>query len=60
MSDLDQLIRAEARELHRHRAAGGSDEYLDEREKHFVRLYGIGAKDAIYKYMHELQEGVAE
>ena len=60
MTDLDQLIRAEARELHRHRAAGGSDDYLDQRERQFVRLYGSGSKDAIYKYMHELQEGTAE
>jgi len=60
VSDRDQLIRAEARELHRQRAAGGSEEYNDEREKHFVRLYGVGSKDAIYKYMQALQEGTAE
>jgi hypothetical protein len=55
-----QLIRAEARELHRHRAAGGSDEYVQARELVLNRLYGFGAKNAVREYMKQIKEGNAE
>jgi hypothetical protein len=55
-----QLIRAEARELHRHRAAGGSDEYVQARAAILDRLYGVGAKNAVREYMKQIKEGNAE
>jgi hypothetical protein len=56
----DQLIRAEARELHRHRAAGGSNEYVQARAAILDRLYGLGAKDAVREYMKQIKEGNSE
>jgi hypothetical protein len=55
-----QLIRAEAREMHRHRALGGSDEYIKKRAAMLDRLYGPGAKDAVREYMKQIKEGTAE
>jgi hypothetical protein len=57
---MTQLIRAEAREMHRHRAAGGSDEYIKKRAAMLDRLYGAGAKDAVREYMRQIKEGTAE
>jgi hypothetical protein len=56
----NQLIRAEAREMHRHRAAGGSDDYIKKRAAMLDRLYGPGAKDAVREYMRQIKEGTAE
>jgi hypothetical protein len=56
----DQLIRAEARELHRHRAAGGSNDYVQARAAILDRLYGPGAKNAVREYMKQIKEGAAE
>lgn len=56
MSDRNQLIRAEARELARHRAAGGSDDYLRKREQVLGRLYGFGSRDVIRELMKRIKE----
>lgn len=60
MTDTERLIRAEARELHRHRALGGSDEYVQARAAILDRLYGVGAKAAVREYMKQIKEGTAE
>lgn len=56
MSDRTKLIRAEARELARHRAAGGSDDYLRKRAQIVDRLYGPGARDAIRVLMKTIEQ----
>lgn len=56
MSDRNQLIRAEARELARHRAAGGSDDYLRKRALVVDRLYGSGSRDVIREIMKTIKE----
>ena len=60
MADTDQLIRAEARELARHRALGGGDEYLKRRALVVDRLYGQGARDAIREQMKTIREEDAQ
>ena len=56
MSDRNQLIKAEARELARHRAAGGSDDYLRKRAQVVDRLYGPGSRDVIRELMKRIKE----
>ena len=56
MSDRAQLIKAEARELARHRAAGGSDDYLRKRAQVVDRLYGPGSRDVIIELMKRIKE----
>ena len=56
MNDRNQLIRAEARELARHRAAGGSDDYLRKRAQVVDRLYGPGSRDVIRELMKRIKE----
>lgn len=56
MSDRARLIRAEARELARHRAAGGSDDYLRSRAPVVDRLYGPGARDEIRELMKTIED----
>jgi hypothetical protein len=46
--------------MHRHRAAGGSDDYIKKRAAMLYRLYGAGAKDAVMEYMRQIKEGTAE
>jgi hypothetical protein len=60
MHHVDQLIRAEARELHRHRALGGPEDYVQARAKMLDALYGKGAREAVKAYMIEIKEGRAE
>lgn len=50
------LLRAEARELVRHRAAGGSDDYVKKRALVVNKLYGEGARDAIRELMKRMKE----
>lgn len=56
MSDRNQLIKAEARELARHRAAGGSDDYLRRRAQVVDRLYGPGSRDVMRELMKRIKE----
>jgi len=56
MSDRNQLIKAEARELARHRAAGGSDDYLRNRAQVVDRLYWPGSRDVIRELMKRIKE----
>jgi len=56
MSDRNQLIKAEARELARHRAAGGSDDYLRSRAQVVDRLYWPGSRDVIRELMKRIKE----
>ena len=56
MSDVAQLMRAEARELMRHRSAGGSDDYIKRRAQVVDRLYGAGARDTIRELMKTIKE----
>jgi hypothetical protein len=49
-------MKAEARELMRHRSAGGSDDYIKKRAKVVDRLYGQGARDAIREQMKTIKE----
>lgn len=56
MGDRDQLLRAEARELLRHRAAGGSDAYIAKRAGVVDRLYGQGSRDAIRELMKTIRQ----
>jgi hypothetical protein len=56
MTDTDLLIKSEARELIRHRSAGGSDEYIKKRALVVDRLYGPGARDAIRSLMKTIKE----
>lgn len=53
---LSQLLRAEARELNRHRAAGGSDDYIKRRAEVVNKLYGPGARDAIRELMKQMKD----
>ena len=55
MSDRNQLLRAEARELLRHKAAGGSDDYIKRRAQVVDRLYGPGSRDVIRELMKEMR-----
>lgn len=56
MGDVEQLRRAEARELMRHRAAGGGDDYIANRAAVVDRLYGPGSRDAIREQMKTIRE----
>ncbi len=56
MSDRALLMKAEARELMRHRSAGGSDDYIKKRAQVVDRLYGQGALDAIKAMMRTIKE----
>ena len=56
MSDREQLIRAEAREIRRHIAAGGSKDYPAKRALVVDRLYGPGSRDAIRELMKTIEE----
>jgi hypothetical protein len=56
MSDRDQLIRAEARELMTHRGAGGDDSYIAKRAAIVDKLYGPGARDAIRELMKTIRQ----
>jgi hypothetical protein len=56
MGDVERLMKAEARELMRHRSAGGSDEYIKKRAQVVDRLYGQGARDAIREQMKTIKE----
>lgn len=55
MDDITYLLRAEARELLRHKAAGGSDEYIKRRAQVVDRLYGPGSRDVIRELMKEMR-----
>jgi hypothetical protein len=52
----EQLLRAEARELVRHKALGGSDDYLRARAKLVDGLYGKGARERIRELMRTIKE----
>ena len=56
MGDVELLMKAEARELMRHRSAGGSDDYIKKRAQVVDRLYGQGARDAIREQMKTIKE----
>jgi hypothetical protein len=56
MTDTELLIKSEARELIRHRSAGGSDDYIKKRALVVDRLYGPGARDAIRARMKTIKE----
>lgn len=56
MDDRARLLRSEARELMRHRAAGGSDDYTRRRALVVDRLYGPGSRDAIRELMKTIKE----
>ena len=56
MSDVERLMKAEARELMRHRSAGGSDDYIKKRAQVVDRLYGQGARDAIREQMKTVKQ----
>ena len=56
MGDVEHLLKAEARELMRHRAAGGSDAYIAKRAAVVDRLYGPGSRDAIREQMKTIRE----
>ena len=56
MSDREQLIRAEAREIRRHIAAGGSKDYPAKRALVVDRLYGPGSRDQIRELMKTIEE----
>ena len=56
MSDRAQLIRAEAREIRRHIAAGGSKDYPAKRALVVDRLYGPGSRDQIRELMKTIEE----
>lgn len=56
MSDRARLLRSEARELMRHRAAGGSDDYIRRRAQVVDRLYGTGSRDQIRELMKTIKE----
>ena len=60
MNDLDQLMRAEARELNHHKAAGGSADYLRKRALVVVKLYGAGAVERVRELMPLVAEGDAQ
>lgn len=55
-SDRDLLLRAEARELLRHRAAGGSDDYIKKRATVVDKLYGKGSRELIREIMKTMKE----
>jgi hypothetical protein len=50
------LIQAEARELLRHRAAGGSDDYIKKRASVVDKLYGKGSRELIREIMKTMKE----
>jgi hypothetical protein len=52
----NQLLRAEARELVRHRAAGGSDDYIAKRALVVDRLYGPGSRNSIRELMKTIED----
>ena len=56
MSDREQLIRAEAREIRRHIAAGGSKDYPAKRALVVDRLYGPGSRGQIRELMKTIEE----
>ena len=56
MGDVELLMKAEARELMRHRSAGGSDDYIKKRAQVVDRLYGQGARDAIREQMKTVKQ----
>lgn len=63
MNDRDQLIRAEAREIRRHLAVGGSKDYAAKRALVVDRLYGPGSRDQIRELMKTIEdenEGVSK
>lgn len=55
-SDASILLVAEARELVRHRSAGGSDEYVKKRALVVNKLYGECARDAIRELMKTIKQ----
>lgn len=57
MSDREQLIRAEAREIRRHLAAGGSKDYPAKRALVVDRLYGPGSRNEIRELMKSIDDG---
>ena len=56
MSDRGQMLRAEAREIRRHIAAGGSKDYPAKRALVVDRLYGPGSRDQIRELMKTIEE----
>ena len=56
MSDREQLIRAEAREIRRHLAAGGSKDYPAKRALVVDRLYGPGSREQIRELMKTIED----
>lgn len=56
LSDVGLLLDAEARELMRHRSAGGSDDYIKKRAHVVDRLYGPGARGAIRDLMKTIKQ----
>ena len=56
MNDLDRLLRAEARELHRHKALGGGADYLRKRALVVNRLYGPGAVEKVRALMKTIEQ----
>jgi hypothetical protein len=60
MNDLERLLRAEARELHRHKALGGGADDLRKRALVVNRLYGPGAVEKVRALMPVVAEGDAQ
>ncbi len=54
-SDREVLEMAEAREILRHKAAGGSDEYIKARSLVVDRLYGKGSRERIREKMKHIK-----
>jgi hypothetical protein len=56
MNDGQRLLLAEARELVRHRSAGGSVEYVKNRGAMLDKNYWPGAKDQVREMMKTIKE----
>ena len=56
ITDRDLLLTAEARELLRHRVAGGSDDYIKKRATVVNQLYGKGSRELIREIMKKMKE----
>ena len=56
ITDRDLLLTSEARELLRHRAAGGSGDYIKKRASVVDKLYGKGSRELIREIMKTMKE----
>jgi hypothetical protein len=60
MNERTQLLRAEARELNHHKAAGGGPDYLRKRALVVAKLYGAGAVERVRELMPVVADGDAQ